>query len=178
MIDVMLDLETMGKGPNAAIVAIGAVGMDLVNGKLGKDFYVTISLESSVEAGGEMDASTVLWWMRQSDEARAELDGGGSWADAICRFYSFLKNNSDRNTLRVWGNGVDFDNVIMAQAFARHHLDVPWLYRNNRCYRTMRKLFPDVGRVVRDGTLHNAYDDAKNQALHLIKIFSEKSLKP
>ena len=27
--DIMLDLETMGTGPNAAIVAIGAVAFDL-----------------------------------------------------------------------------------------------------------------------------------------------------
>lgn len=179
MLDVMLDLETMGNGPDAAIVAIGAVGMDLRNGTLGKDFYATISLESSVEAGGQMDPSTVLWWMRQSSAARDELVAGdGKESEVVFRFYEFLKNNSDFDTLRVWGNGVDFDNVIMESALRRHRLDIPWRYRNNSCYRTVRKLFPDVGMVIREGTLHNAYDDARNQALHLIKIFSEKSLIP
>ncbi len=33
--DIMLDLETMGTGPNAAIVAIGAVAFDLQAGTIG-----------------------------------------------------------------------------------------------------------------------------------------------
>lgn len=173
MLDVMLDLETMGNGPDAAIVAIGAVGMDLVNGSLGQEFYETINLESSVAAGGKMDAATVLWWMQQSEEARVELAGGDVAGGVLFRFWSFLSENSDSETLRVWGNGADFDNVIMAATFSRHDFTTPWQYRNNRCFRTVRKLFPDVP-FDRSGTKHRAIDDARNQALHLIKIFSTK----
>lgn len=35
MDNVMLDLETMGNGPEAAIVAIGAVEFDLKSGAIG-----------------------------------------------------------------------------------------------------------------------------------------------
>ena len=37
--DIMLDLETMGTGPNAAIVAIGAVAFDLQAGTIGDHWY-------------------------------------------------------------------------------------------------------------------------------------------
>lgn len=42
--DVMLDLETMGKGANAAIIAIGAVAFDLADGDLSTTFYRIMEL--------------------------------------------------------------------------------------------------------------------------------------
>jgi hypothetical protein len=74
MRDLMLDLETMGTSPNAAIVAIGAVKFDPGTGELGGRFYQVVDLASSVAAGCVIDPDTVLWWMRQSPEARAMFD--------------------------------------------------------------------------------------------------------
>ena len=71
--NVMLDLETMGLGPNAAIIAIGAVMFDPETMQLGSEFYRIINLESAVAAGGIMDAGTVMWWLEQGAAARAEL---------------------------------------------------------------------------------------------------------
>ena len=42
MKNVMLDLETMGKGPNAAIVTIGGVFFDPMTGELGAEFDRTL----------------------------------------------------------------------------------------------------------------------------------------
>ena len=70
---VMTDIETMGKNPNAPIVAIGAVLFDPVAGELGNQLYVKVNLEDAVRTGGVMDASTVLWWLQQDDAARVEL---------------------------------------------------------------------------------------------------------
>ncbi len=58
MIEFMVDLETMGIGPNAAIVAIGAVAMDTDKLVLtGEEFYEVVSLQSSVDAGLVIDPS-------------------------------------------------------------------------------------------------------------------------
>ncbi|MFM9673750.1 3'-5' exonuclease, partial [Streptomyces galilaeus] len=69
---VMLDLETMGQGNNAAIVAIGAVFFEPTTGEIGDTFYRKIDLESAAQYG-EIDPNTVLWWLKQSDAARAEI---------------------------------------------------------------------------------------------------------
>lgn len=58
MLDVMLDLETMGNGPRAAIVAIGAVEFDPKTRTVGDRFYQTVDLATAVKMGGEIDAST------------------------------------------------------------------------------------------------------------------------
>ena len=50
MNDVMLDLETMGTGPDAAIVAIGAIAFDVHTRTIGPSFYIPVELRSSVAA--------------------------------------------------------------------------------------------------------------------------------
>ena len=69
---VMLDLETMGTGPTAAITAIGAVAFSVEAG-ITDTFYKKVDLESSVRNGGTMDPGTVIWWLGQSDAARKEM---------------------------------------------------------------------------------------------------------
>jgi hypothetical protein len=175
-VNIMLDLETMGNGPNAAIVAIGAVEFKPADMTLGQEYYHIINLESSVKAGGQMDASTVMWWMRQGEEARGKVCGVGmSIHIALSAFAFWLSEQSE--PVLIWGNGSDFDNVILAQAYRRADMSVPWKYSSNRCYRTMKALRPDVP-LLRAGTHHDALDDAKAQALHLMTILRVLDGKP
>lgn len=170
MQDVMIDLETMGKGPNAAIVAIGAVEFDIQTQQIGYRFYMVVDLESSVESGGEMDASTVMWWLKQSDEARARLSVPGEpIVVALRQFASWMKDRANLDDVRVWGNGATFDNVILASAYRRSKIPQPWQFFNDRCYRTVKADHPEV-KIKRIGTHHNALDDAESQARHLIAM--------
>lgn len=73
MRDVMLDLETMGNGPDAAIVAIGAVEFDPDAQTVGERLDLLVDLASAVSGGGVMDPATVLWWLRQGDLARSDI---------------------------------------------------------------------------------------------------------
>lgn len=71
----------------------------------------------------------------------------------------------------VWGCGSDFDNVILASAYRRCGIDLPWMWWDNRCYRTMKNQFKNcVAEPVRRGIKHNALDDAIHQASHLTLI--------
>jgi len=168
--DVMLDLETMGNGPLAAIIAIGAVEFNIQTGAIGERFYAVVDLASSVQAGGVIDASTVLWWMRQSDEARGAFAASGvSLAAALQQFAGWMENRGIG--VRVWGNGAAFDNVILASAYRALSLPVPWRFWNDRCYRTIKSLHPAIP-MQRVGTYHNAVNDAESQARHLLAILS------
>ena len=167
MFDVMLDLETMGSGPDAAITAIGAVVFDPMAGTLGAEFYQVVNLESAVRSGGVMDASTVLWWMRQNDAARREFERFGATIEStLSSFRLWLLDEAGKDA-RVWGNGAGFDNVILAGAYRRAGLQAPWSYKNDRCYRTVVALQPGLKRME-GGTRHNALEDAKGQAMHLM----------
>lgn len=168
---VMTDVETMGKNPNAPIVAIGAVLFDPVAGELGNQLYVKVNLEDAVRTGGVMDASTVLWWLQQDDAARVELlrERGENLAPALWVFSEFLEPFAAVEPLHVWGNGATFDNVILSTAYERVSLRKPWGYTHDRCFRTLKNLFPGLEPEF-IGTPHHALHDALHQAKHALAI--------
>ena len=167
--NLMLDLETMGTRPGSPVLSIGAVLFDST--QLGPEFYARISLESCMRAGLQPDASTILWWMQQSDAARREITDPVSQMelrDAVVQFSEFVIKNATP-PFTVWGNGSDFDNVLLTEAHRAVGIEPPWRFWANRCYRTLKSLAPEVT-IARTGTHHNALDDAKSQALHAIQL--------
>ena len=63
-------------------------------------------------------------------------------------------------------------NIILSEAYQRIGTSAPWPFWKDRCYRTMKNMHPGV-QMERAGTHHNALDDAKTQALHLMRINDE-----
>ena len=163
MKNVMVDLETADNIPTSAIVSIGAVKFDR-NG-LGDEFYLAVDLTSSTVAGLTVSEDTMAWWAKQSPEAREVFSDPGRVAlrEALLAFSTWVRSAS-----KVWGNGASFDNAILSNAYRAIGVALPW---NDRCYRTAVALSP----VRRDqqGTFHNALDDAKSQAKHLIAAAPE-----
>jgi exodeoxyribonuclease VIII len=162
--EVMLDLETLGRQPGAVIVAIGAV--KFIDDRIVSECYLRIDPRSAVAEGLSIDADTVCWWLTRSETARLELvKSGGSLREALFAFGSWL----DDPNAEVWGNGAGFDNVLLAEAYDRCGIARPWQWWNDRCYRTMKALRPDIA-MSRSGTHHHALDDARSQARHLMAI--------
>lgn len=189
-IRVMVDLETLGTKPGSVILSIGAVVFDEEDKMLGRSFYVTINQGSSQRAGLAIDEGTVKWWALQSEDARQVLYGTagnagpllhdalvsfGMWLEAMtgttrALYGDHLYNPEHLKNIEIWGNGSDFDNVILAAAYQAVGLPLPWQFYNNRCYRTLKNLFPQHKMAKRIGTYHNALDDAKSQAHHAIVL--------
>jgi len=168
MTDVMLDLETMGRDHDAAIIAIGAVQFDLKEKTLGSEFYIVVDLASAMAAGGTISADTVLWWMQQSDEARAEFNRPGKVIDYALRMFSgWVAGLGPFDG--IWGNGATFDNVILRTAFNRLDIPAPWNFRQDRCFRTVKAISPPAC-LHSEGTEHKALDDAKWQARYLMEV--------
>jgi len=163
---LMLDIETMGNTPYSAITAIGAVEFDPYTGETGRDFYVKVDLQNSVKEGLIMNPDTVLWWLKQSDQARKEMEGGCYLATALSAFSSFCK---DKN-YEVWANSPRFDCGILSDAYRILDKPVPWDFRKERCVRTIVAQTPSV-EVKREGTAHNAKDDCLHQIKMITKAF-------
>lgn len=162
---VMLDLETLGNSPRAAIVAIGAVKFDAAG--IQSEFYTRVCARSCVAAGLRMDVDTVLWWFKQNEAARTELTlPAAHLSCALMDFTQWLRGPE----VELWGNGSDFDNALLTAAYRAVDLALPWKFWNNRCYRTLKNICA-VPMPKSEGTKHNALDDAKAQALHLNEIF-------
>ncbi|MBV5342719.1 3'-5' exoribonuclease, partial [bacterium] len=89
--------------------------------------------------------------------------------DALQNFSEWIPKRAT-----VFGNGSDFDNVILSNAYLRLSMERPWPKFNDRCFRTIKSMFKSVQQPVREGVHHSALDDAKHQALWLLKIYEEK----
>ncbi|KMK30572.1 hypothetical protein ABW11_00840 [Pluralibacter gergoviae] len=175
----MVDLETMASGPDAPIVSIGAVFFDPATGQLGPDFYKAVSLESAMAWGGVPEASTIIWWLKKSAEARSAIIMDTiPLDDALLQFNDYISENAANGpaSIQVWGNGATFDNVILRSSYDRTGIDCPWRFVNDRDVRTIVELGKTVGYEPRyqisfEGDLHNALADARHQAKYVSVIW-------
>lgn len=169
---IMLDLETLGHKPGAALIALGAVKFDA--GGITAEFYRRIDAESCVQCGLVVDVSTVLWWFKQDDAARAEFARPGDPLPAVLCDFREWAGWPDADKVKLWGNGAGFDNALLAAAYEACRLSPPWKYYNDRCYRTLKALHPGVP-LEPAGVKHHALDDAKTQALHLLRLLDQNA---
>lgn len=156
----------MSLEPNAVILSIGAVQFNREG--LGDEYYGILNVQSQIDKGRIISASTLKWWAAQSDDARKVLTApqlGVSYA--LTEFGQWLEPDT-----RVWGNGASFDNVLLATLYSDFGIKKPWGYDKDRCYRTLKNIAAEAWHkpIPRFGTYHNALDDAKTQALHAIQL--------
>ena len=165
MIQVMLDLETMSTRSHAAMASIGAIKFSVQDGII-DEFYRTVDLKTCKAAGLHFCSDTIAWWKQQSTEAqRALLKDNQPLERVLDDFDAWYGTRS----LPTWGNGAGFDNVIVENAYRALNRRRPWRPWEDRCYRTMKNIV-QIEESPRQGTYHNALDDARHQTLHLLKI--------
>ncbi|EJY4342492.1 3'-5' exoribonuclease [Escherichia coli] len=175
-IHLMIDLETMGKNPDAPIISIGAIFFDPQTGDMGPEFSKTIDLET---AGGVIDRDTIKWWLKQSREAQsAIMTDEIPLDDALLQLREFIDENSGEFFLHVWGNGANFDNTILRRSYERQGIPCPWRYYNDRDVRTIVELGKAIDFDARtaipfEGERHNALDDARYQAKYVSAIWQK-----
>lgn len=173
MTHVMLDLETLSTRHDAMILSIGAVKFDASN--VLDRFEVTINPESSERYGRHISASTTMWWMDgERTPAREHLLDAPKvdLPDALYGFAEWFGSES----LPVWGNAATFDNAILRSAYAAIGEEEPWKFWDDRCYRTVKNLAPEI-KLKRVGTYHKAVDDADSQAVHLMTICAQLGIR-
>lgn len=175
MKDVMIDVETLDTRPSTVILSIGAILFDIEQPAVfGDSIHLHIDIDSCLNAGCTVSGSTLLWWLSQNDDARNALVQAQRIPlnTALLRLAAFIPEDA-----RVWGNGSAFDNVIVASAYNRMGIPLPWKYWNDMCYRTIKALNPQVPKPAFEGVKHDALADAKNQARHLQLIYDQVRLR-
>jgi exodeoxyribonuclease VIII len=165
-INVMIDLETMSTESNASIASIGAVKFTIEEGVL-DTFYCTVDVADCKKHGLHISPDTVKWWSKQPKQVLEALrENNVSLQEALTQFSKWYGSTQ----YPTWGCGSDFDNVIIENAYKAIRMVRPWNAWKNRCYRTIREVIV-VPMDEREGTYHNALDDALYQTKHLLKIF-------
>lgn len=169
MLDLMIDLETLGTKVNSPVIAVGGCFFDIRTGEIGRTFDAAIDITDALRFG-KADGETFKWWLQQSDDARMKVVRGRATSDKVMKsFFDFvMSSNAGTKNLRVWSNGASFDVPMMEYCFGRIiEKSPPWSFWNVRDCRTIKDIANAVGHEFsgqRKGTHHSALDDAIFQA--------------
>lgn len=170
--NVIIDIETLGTQPTSTIVAIGACNLD--KSQMFKCFINWKEWPDSCT----IDKATELWWDTQNSELKDRVFGGEvTPSSALSQLTIFLNHIQDLagEDIKVWGNGASFDLSILAHAYSSLGETVPWNFRNERCFRTIKSLCPLKVPFIPNPKLvaHDPLDDAINEADWLNQIIEE-----
>ena len=159
--DLMVDLEGLGTGPETTILTIAAQEFDpLVRDSFGRSYYVRVTLESQEERS--IEQGTIDWWATQPaivrDEAFAENDRI-SLRDALEGLYKFMWQAK-----RIWAQGPTYDMNILEHAYKSLNIPLPWKYYSVRDSRTLFGLCPNLNKYPAS---HHALEDCRRQILLL-----------
>lgn len=173
---VSIDLETLSLRHDALILSIGAVKFDPNNGAIRETFERVIDLAGPC---GTIDASTVSWWMQQSQEARDRIFGEGVKRDLLHHalvdfsewlgFDDYLEDDKYPDVY-LWQRG-DRDMLWLASAYEGCGLKLPVKYNQYGDMRPLATLFepflPPYPEVA-----HTALGDATYQAQCIGAVFT------
>jgi hypothetical protein len=189
---ISFDLETLGIAHDALILSIGAVKFDPFTATLGvpdsepgvSTFYRVIDLDGP---GGVIDASTVAWWMKQSDAARNAIFGADvervPLPQALAEFSEWIGFTDELEEgkypdVTLWARGSK-DAQWLESAYKGIGFKPPFKYWQVQDQRTATYLLPialpevteRLADAARTSTAHHALHDATYQAVVLTKVY-------
>jgi len=155
--DLMIDIEGLGTGPDTTILTIAAQAFDpLGHGYYDQQFYARITLESQPDRS--IQQGTIDWWATQPAAARDEAfgeDGRIDLCDALDQLGKLIWK-----ARRVWAQGPTYDMNILEHAYKSYNRPLPWQYYSVRDSRTVFGLWPDLPKPP---TTHHALEDCRRQ---------------
>jgi hypothetical protein len=192
MIDIIIDLETLGTRPGCPILEIGACAMYTNSGSIYQSFSQTVR-QAYTEADVDRIANdpqyyspsmtgTCKWWLGDRERRLILLQLIGRRDDAkpglpewtamrrYADWHNGLTCGHRPEDVRVWANGPAFDIAILQEALERRGLERPWVCWQERCVRTALECAGHVRGSVpwtEAGPRHRALCDARHEAKKL-----------
>lgn len=172
-IDIMTDIETLGKKSDSTIIQIAAIAFDMNTGEHVDTFNKTVDIEKDMFLN--VDGSTIKWWLNTNKELLHTLlsNGKHSSEEVLEMFHEWIMDLKEGNDVYLWGNGILFDNKMIQHQLEDNGLDYPIFYRNDRDVRTIVDLASkklgitedELKKRFNDDSLveHDAFDDVKYQ---------------
>ena len=186
MTDIIIDLETLGTRPGCTIIEIGACAIDNGTGEICANFSRRVSgtysysdvrrVAEGKDCLGGVESGTASWWTMDygRDETLRKIlsrrYSPSSDIDALLAFNEWCGKVRDFSEARVWGNGPTFALSILAHAYEREHIPLPWYSYEERCVRTALEMANyEKGSVswIENGPRHRALNDARHEARKL-----------
>lgn len=168
--DLMIDLETLGKGPDAVVISVGACFFNISTAQILGTFYMACTVDDQLEMGRKVDGSTIKFWMTQEGASKKVFhEQAKPFKDVMTIFSKWVLDTTTISKVKAWGNGSIFDISIMESMFEMCKVKTPWMYNGVMDLRTFKRFVAGGAQVEKLGTNHNALDDAISQAAYVIK---------
>ena len=188
-IDIMTDIETLGKGDCPPVFQIAACAFDIKTGEIYGEFNSTADISGYKNIEGD----TLIWWLNTNKELLSKLLNNGKTSkktekDIVSEFVCWIKEiakefNVDIKDVYLWGNGILFDNRIIKQKCGQYGIEYPIFYRNDRDVRTILELgafkkgfktaIDFTNTIEFEGSKHDAFDDVKHQIKEVVVAYNE-----
>jgi exodeoxyribonuclease VIII len=155
--DLMIDLEGLGTGPDTAILTIAAQAFDpLGRGFFDQFYYARVDLDSQPDRS--IQQGTIDWWATQpaaaKDEAFAETNRL-PLPQALDELGRLIWQSK-----RIWAQGPTYDMNILEHAYKSLGKAIPWQFYSVRDSRTVFSLWPGL---PKPSTSHHALEDCRRQ---------------
>lgn len=163
MLHCMIDVETLGRRHDAAIIQIGwcLFTADKILSATRRNVHL-----SSAMKYGTICSETLMWWMKQSEEARKSAFTSQPEETLEEALFDLMGSIQVFKPDHFWAHAT-FDFPILTNAFNAINKNPPWHFRATRDLRTLDML-ANAATIenwpVREGTYHDAMDDAVHQA--------------
>ena len=187
-IDIMVDIETLGRGESPPVFQIAASAFDIKTG----DIIDNINLVADITKNNNIEGDTLVWWLNTNKELltdllnqgkKSELDEKGI-VEGFCHWITQLvsKYNLGSKDVYLWGNGILFDNRIIWHKCKEYGIEYPIFYRNDRDMRTILELaamktgtddMTYKNNIPNIGTAHDAFDDVHYQINVVCKCYKD-----
>lgn len=172
MIDLMMDLETLGKGYGNVVLSVAIVPFYINTIKAepitAQPFLQRISIVDSLIEGYKVDGDTLQWWMQQDKEVREQEFNGTltveDFLDRLQVYFEYIVR--EHSTYRIWVTSAKLDFGCIQGLYHLQGRKYPIDFRSERCMRTFREftkmMFPQYKQAK--GSLdHNPISDCNRQ---------------
>ncbi len=172
----MIDLETLGTGPDCVVLTIGGVKFNPNEiSDTHNEFYYRFDVDEQLAKGRTTLDSTIEWWGRQEKSVRDEALGDEG-RTSVLEVLQHL-NKWCVGVDVIWCQGPAFDIVILENMYQQYKHHVPWAFWKIRDSRTLFSIMPSDPRKEIEFAAHNALEDCKVQALCVQKSIGKLKLK-
>lgn len=182
---IILDWETLDIQASAEVLSLGIAVVDLNQPEgmlriVRQDWW---NFETKDSGTGEQSdrtrsVETYRWWMdmERYEQWRSMMDNQVTVARGMEELGEVIEKYTGQGQgYFLWGNGADFDLAILTSVMQQYGVKLPgFSYRNYRCLRTMRGLYPGVQIPSMDELHlmpHVAMDDAEYEAHWLCALY-------
>lgn len=166
---LMIDIETLSNRPGPVIIQIGWAYKTPKGRKIVDSGCVNVDPVTCRALGGGLTLSTIEWWITKGGAKayKTTLKKRRTIEQALTELDGVFKKYKPST---VWGNSPSFDMSAIRFYCSALKRDVPWAFRAERDYRTLRELYGHNVDAPKATTSHNGEADARWQLEYLTSI--------